>query len=136
MARAKSETMRRLRLGDLVRLARSRYGIALPDNDAGLGLLVEMLSPISHGREPARRMRCAIEIWAPWMIKRGEGAPLIDHVIRTPACERMPTAIAVGQRLRVTNAEREGLRLWTMRPVDMTEAELIEQRKAKNRERA
>ena len=37
--------------------------------------------------------------------------------------------------MRLLNTEREALRLWTMLPVDMTDEELAEQRKAKSRAR-
>ena len=37
--------------------------------------------------------------------------------------------------MRLLNSEREALRLWTMLPVDMTDEQLAEQRKAKSRAR-
>src|SRR6476659_5317502 len=41
----------------------------------------------------------------------------------------------LGQRLNLTNAEREALKAWRIAPVDMTADDLAEQRKAKERER-
>jgi len=46
---AKSEMIRRLRLGDLRRLLRDRNGAVLPDDDAGREYLLELLLPISVG---------------------------------------------------------------------------------------
>jgi len=40
---------------------------------------------------------------------------------------------ALGQRLRLTNADREKLRLWTIAPCDMSKEDLAEQKKAKAR---
>jgi hypothetical protein len=41
----------------------------------------------------------------------------------------------LGQRLNLTNAEREALKAWRIVPVDMTADDLAEQWKAKERER-
>ena len=61
---------------------------------------------------------------------------MTDHVNRLTIVERTPTAEQLGARLRVTNAERERLKLWPFKPVDVTDERLAEQRKAKERERA
>jgi hypothetical protein len=57
-----SEMIRRLRLGDLRKLFRDRYGPILPDDDAGREHLIELLLPISLGYEPDLKMRNAIEV--------------------------------------------------------------------------
>lgn len=58
--RAKSETMRRLRLGDVQKVLQHRYGHTLPDDDAGREDLRELLLPISLGPEAGRKMENAI----------------------------------------------------------------------------
>ena len=73
-----------------------------------------------------------IELWAPWMSST-EAEALIDSVNRQSTWERKPKGQALGQRLRVTNAEREKLRLWTIAPCDMSKADLAEQKKTKAR---
>jgi hypothetical protein len=73
-----------------------------------------------------------VEILAPWM---PHAEDVIDHVNRLPIWQRRPEADKIGQRFRLTNAERERLRLWTMAPIDMTADDLAEQRKAKERAR-
>ena len=132
--RSKAETIRRLRKGDVLRLIRSRCGHTLPDDDAGREYLCELLLPISLGLEPAARMANAIEVLAPWM-GDDETVPLIECVSNLPTHMRTPKAETLGQRLRVTNVERERLRLWTIAPCDMSPEDLAEFRKAKARAR-
>lgn len=134
MSKTKAETMRRLRLGDLRKLMRFRYGHTLPDDDAGREDLYELLLPISLGPEDGRKMVNAIEINAPWM-NADESAELIDQINRTPSYLRKPTARRLGKKLNVTNVERERLSLRTIAPIDMTGEQLEEQRKAKKRAR-
>jgi hypothetical protein len=131
---AKNETIRRLRYGDLLKIFRCRYGYVLPDDDAGREDLYELLLPVSLGQSHARKMRNVIQIWAPWMSAR-DAADLIDQVNLTPEYLRKPSARLLGQRLNLLNREREALGIRTIRPVDMTDAQLQEQRKAKKRAR-
>jgi hypothetical protein len=113
-----SEMIRRLRLANLRKLLRDRNGPILPDDDAGREYLVELLLPISVGPHADVKMPNAIEVWAPWM-QQDEANQLIDNINRMPIWERKPTAKALGERLRVTNNQRERLRLWTIAPCDM-----------------
>jgi hypothetical protein len=130
--RDKSETLRRLRLGDLRRLLHSRYGPVLPDDDAGRADLGELLLPVSLGPTPARIMANVIEVWAPWLPKPEEKA-LIARILAMPKRARRPTGRALGKRLNLSNAERERFRLWTIAPADMTDVQMAEQRRAKER---
>jgi hypothetical protein len=128
----KVEILRRLRLSNLRTLFRHRYGTELPEDDAGREDLRELLLPISLGPKPAKTMANAIELWAPWM-SFAEAEALIDSVNRLSTWERKPKGQALGQRLRLTNADREKLRLWTIAPCDMSKEDLAEQKKAKAR---
>jgi hypothetical protein len=130
----RQEIIRRLRLGNLRTLFRHRWGPLLPDDDAGREDLRELLLPISVGPNASIKMRRAIEVWAPWMAD-DEATQLIDDVNRTPIWHRKPTAGTMGQRLRVSNAERERLRLWTIAAYDMTPEQAAEHRRAKERAR-
>jgi hypothetical protein len=58
-----------------------------------------------------------------------EAAAMVEHVNMLPIFERTPTAQQLGERLRVTNAERQLLRLWPFKPVDATEDDLAAQRR-------
>ena len=135
MTRSRSEVLRRLRLGDLRKLIRHRYGPTLPDDDAGREDLAELLKPVSLDPwQPARKMANVIEVAAPWMDAE-EGGQLIDWINRLPARELWPTARALGERLNLSAAERERLRTWTIHPADMTDAQMAEHRRAKARAR-
>lgn len=134
MTRSKSEIIRSLRLGDLQKILRSRYGHTLPDDDAGREDLFELLLPISLGPEGGRRMKNAIEVWAPWMNALDAGQ-LIGQINRTPIHSRKPKSRELGERLRVSYQERESLKLKTIKAFDMTDAQMREQRRAKDRAR-
>jgi hypothetical protein len=126
--------IRRLRLGNLRRLLRDRNGPILPDDDAGREYLHELLLAISVGSHAEIKMSNAIEVWAPWM-QQDEATRLTDEINRTPIWHRMPTAHRLGKRLRVTNGERERLKLWTIAPYNRSPQEMLAQRRAKDRER-
>src|SRR5262249_21050572 len=131
---SQAEMLRRLRLGNLRKLSRHRCGPILPDDDAGREYLRELLLVISVGPNADVRMPKAIELCAPWMGQQ-EAIELIDDINRTPIWQRKPNGKALGDRLRVTNAHREWLKLWTIAACDMSPEQAQEWRKAKNRER-
>jgi hypothetical protein len=132
---ARREVIRRLRIGDLQKFLRFRYGPTLPDDDAGRDDLHEVLLPISLGPQGDwQKLKNAIEVWAPWM-DADEAGPLIDRINRTPRHLRLRTARQLGDRLRVTTEERERLKLKTIKPFDVTDKQLKELRKAKHRAR-
>jgi hypothetical protein len=137
---SKRELLRRLRLGDLRKLIHDRNGPVLPNDDAGREYLRELLLPISLGPietvhwGPTDRMRCAIEVWAPWM-SENEALDLRLEINEMPWWERWPSQKELGKRLNVTYAERERLRLWGIDPSDMTKAAMALMRKRKKRQR-
>jgi len=126
--------VRRRRLYDVRVLLRSRYGRFLPDDDAGREDLRELLLPISTGSDPSTGMRIEIKHWAPWMSDK-EASELIDDINQMPAWLRKPSSRDLGERMRLTNVERERLQIRTVKPFDMTDRALKDQRKAKQRER-
>jgi hypothetical protein len=130
----KDETIRRLRLRDMRNYLRCRYGHTLPDDDAGREDLRELLYPISVGPNAAIKMPKAIEIWAPWMNTK-EAAELIDDINLMPIWHRKPKGRELGKRLRVTDQMRQQWGLWTIKPCDLTDEQLAEWRKARDRER-
>jgi hypothetical protein len=132
---SKTETIRRLLLGDLRRIFRNRYGATLPDDDAGRDDLMLLLLPISLCRKAAvEKMRYQIEVIAPWMPDT-DAEQLIDQIMQLPLWYRRPSGKEIGERIQLTNAEREMLKAWRIAPVDITALELSEQRKAKDRAR-
>src|SRR5262249_32577676 len=58
-----------------------------------------------------------------------------NRLMAMPAWQRKPSARQLGNWLNVTNTERERLKLWTIRPCDMSDEQLAKQRKAKDRAR-
>jgi hypothetical protein len=132
----KWETVRRLRYGDLLKLIRYRYGAnGVPDDDAGRPDLMELLYLASMAPAGAeKKVRNNIELYAPWM-QTDEVEALIQHLSLTPHYQKVRTAEELGRLLQLTNAERERLRLWRIRPVDMTAEQLAQQTKERERTR-
>ena len=131
---AKWETVRRLRYGALVKLFRDRWGYVLPDDDGGRGDLWELVTNVSLAVEsPDKKVNHVIALWAPWMPAE-EAAAMIEHLKLLTIYERTPTAKQLGERLRLTNAERERLKLWSFKPIDATDEEIAERRKTRKRE--
>ena len=130
----KWEVVRRLRYGALLKLFRHRYGYEFPDDDAGRDDLFVLLCVVSLAPSATdKKMAHVIDVWAPWM-PDWERDMLVEHVNRLTIYERMPAAQVLGERVNLTNADRERLRLWPIKPVDMTVEQLMEQRKVKRRE--
>jgi len=112
-------------------LLRWRYGATLPDDDAGREGLFDLLLPISIGFDAKARMLNVIEVWSPWMECR-ETADLVNAINRVPIRYRRLSNRHIGQRQHVTNEQRELLKLRTITPCDMTDAQWQERRKARH----
>jgi hypothetical protein len=132
----KWETVRRLRYGDVLKLIRDRYGAnGVPDDDAGRPDLMELLYLASMAPAGAeKKVRNNIELYAPWM-QTDEVEALIQHLSLTPHYQKVRTAEELGRLLHLTNAERERLKLWRIRPVDITAEQLAQQTKERERNR-
>ena len=128
--RTAAETIRRVRLSDLKRLFHHRYGHVLPDDDAGRDDLEELLMVSVDKNLPK-----VISVWAPWL-PEAEAARMVGRITSMPLDMRWSTPEGLGKRLRVTNAERERLKLWQIKPCDMSDADIAEYRRAKQRDRA
>jgi hypothetical protein len=132
---SKAETIRRLLIGDLRRIFHHRYGVTLPNDDAGRDDLELLLRLISLSpRQGKERMQFQIETLAPWMPET-EAADLINNLLRLELRFRRLSGREAGKQIQLTNEERERLKAWRIAPVDMTAAQLSEQRKAKDRAR-
>jgi len=135
LAASKQEAIRRLRLGDIKKLLRSRYGHTLPDDDAGLADLELMLDCVSFVPNARFRMKNIIEIWAPWMDAEASYA-LVEAVLRKPDYMRKITAADLGAKLNLTWYERQKLKIRTIAPVDLNSDEFAQKRKDCRREKA
>jgi hypothetical protein len=135
----KWECVRRLRYGDFLRLFRDRYHsrgyLHFSDDEAGRDDLWLLVLNVSLAiSEPKKKMRHVIETWAPWL-SIDEREAYIEHVWGLDFYQRLMTGREIGERLGLRNADRERLKLWQFKPVDMTDGELVEHRKRKNNER-
>lgn len=116
-----------LRVRELERLYRLRYGRHLPDDDAGRDDLELAFNQIA-------RTDACIEWaakWAPWMAS-DEAAALAEQVAVDPQWLK---ARPLGERLGLTDSERTRLDIRTIRPIDLTDEALIERSRQKDRER-
>lgn len=120
-----------LRLNDLAKLYRARYGQVLPDDDAGREDLATGLSHIATLSTARERMRDYLNLWAPWMTG-GEGAAMIDYALTHP---QRWTADQLAWRMRLTSADRTALGITTIGAIDLNKAARTKRRKAKDRKR-
>jgi hypothetical protein len=119
-----------LRIAELRRLFRSRYGDVLPDDDAGRDeALVMAHHLVRRSGDPCRRIAAWLELQAPWMAQ-AELAELITSVLSRPLRWR---ADKLAVRLNLTDAERRRLRITTIGAADKTKAERLIERKERNR---
>ena len=134
----KWETVRRCKFGALRKLFMHRYaknGHVFTDDCAGRDDLFLLLCFASLAPAGAhKKVQHIIETQAPWM-QPEEVEMLADHVHLLTVYERNFNSRELGERVRLTNAERERLSLWPIKPHDMSEEQLAELRKAKSRHR-
>lgn len=116
-----------LRLNDLAKLFRHRYGVELPDDDAGRDDLAVAINHISSLQHPRRHAANWIDLWAPWLTAT-EQRRMVDAAIADP---QYWTADALAWRLGITAKEREMIGVTTIGAIDET----CEERAARRRER-
>lgn len=133
-ARARKRTapqIATLRLNDLARLFRARYGITLPNDDAGRDDLFVALSHVAMLSNSRDRMGRYVEIWAPWLTV-AEARKVIDHALTNPQRWK---ADQLAWRMRLTAADRAALGITTIGAVDLNKAGRAKRRKRKARDR-
>jgi hypothetical protein len=116
-----------LRVAELRRLFRARYGTVLPDDDAGRDDALVMAHHLAKRPDAERNIRVWLGLWCPWMTGI-EAAATAAKVIFKPLRWR---ADKLAIRLNLNEAERRRLRITTIGAVDLTK----EQRKARRRAR-
>lgn len=123
-----------LRLNDLARLFRARYGITLPNDDAGRDDLHVALCHVGMLSNSRERMARYVEIWAPWLTV-AEARQVIDRALTEPQRWK---ADQLAWRMRLTSADRAALGITTIGAVDLnkTGRTKLRKRKARDRERA
>lgn len=120
------------RIRELERYLQHRYGIVVPDDDAGCEDLVILLNHVAQNRhDPRGWVLACIQRWAPWM-ESTKVADLADMILIRP---RKYKATTLGRLLRLTQYEQTTLEIVTIRPFDVTDADLHAKAKQKDRER-
>jgi len=94
--------MAALRIAEIRRLYRDRYGRVLPDDDAGRDDLLVMAQHMARRPDGPRLIRMYIELEAPWMTPDATDE-LIARVIAKPLKFRADT---LAHRLRLTAVAR------------------------------
>jgi hypothetical protein len=120
-----------LRLNDLARLFRARYGHVLPDDDAGrddLMVAVNHLACLPHPQKPIEHW---IEIWAPWLTVKERKAIMADALV----CPQRWKADALAWRLRLTAADRAALGITTIGAIDENKSARKKRRRQQARKR-
>jgi hypothetical protein len=121
-----------LRVGELTRIAVSRWGLTLPDDDAGRDDLMLILYHHACLQNPRRRMLNFTELYAPWLAER-EREELFDEILRHPP--PMYSADELGNRLGLRDADRSTLGVKTIGAIDCNKEQRAARRKLKKRER-
>jgi hypothetical protein len=129
--RARPISMAALRIAELRRLFKARYGDELPDDDAGRADAALMAHHLARRPgDPHRRIALWLVQHAPWM-PADERERLADDAIAKPLRWKADTLAA---RLNLTAGERQRLRICTIGSTDRTKAERLADRKQRKRE--
>jgi hypothetical protein len=94
--------------------------------------LLYLASQAPAGAE--KKVRNCIELYAPWM-QAEEVEAIVEHLAIIPDYQKAKTTEELGKAVHLINNERERLKLWSMKPCDVTEDEFGEQSKARSRHR-
>lgn len=122
-----------LRIRDLSRLMRARYGSQLPNDAVGRDcarIIVHHLAALSG--DPRKRISGWLELWAPWL-QLLDAKQLLIEAISNPYRWR---ADKLGWRLWLTEADRAALRITTIGAIDLGKAERTERRRDHHRKLA
>jgi len=117
------------RLNDLARLFRSRYGITLPDDDAGRDDMMVALDHLACLPRPRQAIMHWLEVWAPWM-PVAEASTIAGQTMANP---RRYKADALAWRLRLTREQRTMLGITTIGAIDEGKAARNKRRRAVDR---
>lgn len=130
-ARSSPRQIVALRLNDFATLFRSRYGVMLPNDDAGRDDLEPVMHHLAALPHPARRAEFWIEVWAPWLTVKEQRQIIAQGI----AGARAWSADQLAWRYRITKEERRMLGLTTIGAIDQGKAARTKQRRARDRQR-
>lgn len=120
-----------LRLHDLARLFRHRYGTVLPDDDAGRDDLAVAVNHLASLARPRRHIANWISLWAPWL-SIAEHDAIVGPALANPMYWK---ADPLAWRLRLTKEERTMLGITTIGAIDQNKAARVKRRRQIERER-
>lgn len=120
-----------LRLHDLAKIFRARYGNVLPNDDAGrddLMVAVHHLASLAHPRGHIAKW---LDLWAPWLTL-AEHKEIIGDALANPQKWK---ADALAWRMRLTKEDRRMLGVTTIGAIDENKAARTKRRRALDRQR-
>jgi hypothetical protein len=120
-----------LRLNDLASIFRSRYGVTLPDDDAGRDDLEVAINHLASLARPRRYIANWIGLWAPWLTAK-EQQDMVGAALANPQHWK---ADNLAWRLRLTAEERRMLGVTTIGAIDENKAARTKRRRKLDRER-
>jgi hypothetical protein len=123
----------RVRLGHVRRVLQSRYGVAVPDDDAGYEDLRVYLHVKAQACLPKNRERALLNeigLMATWMPL--ERARQVATEIATKPMKL--TSVTLGEMLNLSSEERARLSVWQIRAVGETTEDMKERRRQRNRD--
>lgn len=120
-----------LRMRDLARLYRSRYGITLPDDDAGRDDLKVALNHLACLAHPRGHIANWIEVWAPWLTA-AEQREIVQPILANP---KRWKADALAWLMRLKKDERAMLGITTIGAIDENKAARTKRRRKLDRQR-
>lgn len=120
-----------LRLHDLAKIFRHRYGIELPDDDAGREDLEIAVNHLANLARPRRHIANWIGLWAPWLTA-AEQSDLVGKALANPQHYK---ADGLAWRLSLKAEERRMLGITTIGAIDENKAARAKRRRTLERER-
>jgi hypothetical protein len=119
-----------IRIAELKRLFRHRYGDVLPDDDAGRDDALIMAHHLARRPGDARHhIEVFLAIWAPWATT-GEVATVVDAAMQKQLKFRADT---LAKKLNLTDAERIKPKIKTIGAVDVGKDERLQRRRERDR---
>jgi hypothetical protein len=120
-----------LRLHDLAKIFRARYGDVLPNDDAGRDDLLVAVHHLASLAHPRGHITSWLNLWAPWLTL-AEHKAIIGEAIANPQKWK---ADALAWRMRLTKEDRRMLGITTIGAIDENKAARTKRRRALDRQR-
>jgi hypothetical protein len=121
-----------IRVKEIMRLFRYRWGPTLPDDHAGRDTLWLVLQHLASLRSARQRMLNFTQVFSPWL-RDCEREMLFDEILRNPP--QMYSADELGVRLSLRDIDRTALGIKTIGAIDCNKEQREARRRLKNRDR-